>query len=1177
MKRLLRFYIFLMTGFVAVTNLCAQTLEIKDVIPDDYPEIRAKFFLYDSDGEIVRDINPDDIIITDNNIQRATDFTFCSPLTKFSSILTIDISYSMTQTLDSFDIHGQQRIDLAREGAKLWVDSLPEGRAECAITTFNYTTNVDQYFTTDRDSLKAAIDTATQNPEFGTNYNGALLFDRQGNEGALELARTANYKPILVFLTDGEHDKGAYGEVKVDQIIALADELNATIYCITLGMPMPEELIYISENTGGFYYENLNDAESVNAAYLEILQDAADMGTPIPCELTWLTDCGGGELNIKVPAYNNASASTDYDIPESIQPFIEIEDRYNYFVNSLPGADRTAKIKITARNNYLEINNADISDNNFSVTDWNGTAPPFTLEKDSSRLISLTYSPYSDSLYHPVNITLEGSSCDSAEFYLSGGWAYPLDINAGMTDTLVTKTVEDVQAFCNYTGKDVKITRFFISGENAAEFVLQSPPSNLIVPHDTCITLSLEFTPLDIGRRKAKFGVIIEGDTLYSDIQGIGAGKPDIGSADSYAIRMADCSTEYIDTVITIQNIGADDLYITDIKLSDDNSVYSLLSLPSLPDTLEMEESADIAVRFMPLSAGAYPASIIITSNAISSEETALPLSGKKDSINFMPVNDTIGLGVVCPDEELSSQISIMNTGDVLTGVNISSELININTKETNINPSETKDITFNVASGGAGIYSEEITISDDICGIEKKVIVQWESEYPSLSTGTLYLISKPGTKKDTVIKFVNTGKRELTIENAEIDEAVFTINGPALPVSIMPGDTLELDVSYYPLVEEVVSAELTIEGAPCGFKNTFEISGNSSLSVAEIAIEEHTGLIGDIVTIPVLFRESHKFARTRTDSIKFKVMLDGTLLEPVEPTLSLADISNSGDNIILSMPYCWVDSAGYDQTLTEMKFLVKNSANTSTPLNVIEVSSNGYEVYYIQADGLFSISPAHAKIYIDTTHTAESGDAVEIPIYMSDMENVADFHGTISTTLKMNATLLYPIDGLSLGTVEDTVRTINLSGLQIPSDGDSVLTVLKFQAMIGTEASTAIEITNTASEFGVINFEEVPGRFTLSGVDGLFNPFISAGFLHPYPNPTIGWTTIYFEVVDHGVSKITLRDPIGKEVLKIIEQNFDPGQYETSFNASNFAAGMYFLVLDTPSQRLIRRLNIVR
>lgn len=61
------------------------------------------------------------------------------------------------------------------------------------------------------------------------------------------------------------------------------------------------------------------------------------------------------------------------------------------------------------------------------------------------------------------------------------------------------------------------------------------------------------------------------------------------------------------------------------------------------------------------------------------------------------------------------------------------------------------------------------------------------------------------------------------------------------------------------------------------------------------------------------------------------------------------------------------------------------------------------------------------------------------------------------------------------------------------------------------------------------------------------------------FPNPFNPTTKIGFDISKNSYTKIVVYDIIGREMKTLINENLLAGKYEVSWNASNYASGIYF------------------
>ncbi|MBC8144670.1 MAG: T9SS type A sorting domain-containing protein [bacterium] len=70
---------------------------------------------------------------------------------------------------------------------------------------------------------------------------------------------------------------------------------------------------------------------------------------------------------------------------------------------------------------------------------------------------------------------------------------------------------------------------------------------------------------------------------------------------------------------------------------------------------------------------------------------------------------------------------------------------------------------------------------------------------------------------------------------------------------------------------------------------------------------------------------------------------------------------------------------------------------------------------------------------------------------------------------------------------------------------------------------------------------------------------------------------TLVFEIIEPGMTTLALYDVLGKRVFDIVSKDLPAGQYPIELDAGAIAGGTYFLVLDTPSGRIVKPMQVAR
>ncbi|MFC2131591.1 hypothetical protein ACFLSQ_09175, partial [Bacteroidota bacterium] len=316
-----------------------------------YPIMTTGFKLFDGTNEIRNEsanilIFKEDIIITEYEngqiVEREIlDDPECPRVsqTTFSAILTIDISTSMDDEMNG----GAKKIDVVKDVLREWALNFDPKRTETTITLFcgdaigkgGLQNESFLEFTTDRDVLMEAIDNL---PPLcaGTNWNAAFLNGKNKpglkHLSALHFCKPdiARYKPVIIFLTDGNHLPKWGGDInggkfQLYEVQQLATQRNATIYVIKIGndslsVDNQDALDSLAEigkpvnDTTTNIWLGVNDSIGLSGIFKEILLEAGQIGDPPPCYVEWKTGCEGGSATFTFPNHDGLSFVSDYTV-----------------------------------------------------------------------------------------------------------------------------------------------------------------------------------------------------------------------------------------------------------------------------------------------------------------------------------------------------------------------------------------------------------------------------------------------------------------------------------------------------------------------------------------------------------------------------------------------------------------------------------------------------------------------------------------------------------------------------------------------------------------------------------------------------------------------------------------------------------------------------------------------
>ena len=79
------------------------------------------------------------------------------------------------------------------------------------------------------------------------------------------------------------------------------------------------------------------------------------------------------------------------------------------------------------------------------------------------------------------------------------------------------------------------------------------------------------------------------------------------------------------------------------------------------------------------------------------------------------------------------------------------------------------------------------------------------------------------------------------------------------------------------------------------------------------------------------------------------------------------------------------------------------------------------------------------------------------------------------------------------------------------------------------------------------------------------------------YPNPFNPTTNIKFTIPKSGHVSLKVFDIMGREMVSLINENLETGEYEVSLNGSNLNSGVYFYQLKAGNFVSTRRMMLIK
>ncbi len=393
-------------SFLFCGSAFSQSLIQKGTINTSaFPTVSMEFYALDTSRTVIRNLTSGQFAIKEDGITRSVNSvsncgSSSGTRSDLSVVFAIDVSSSMNIG---------NRMQSAKNAARAGIGVTNSSRDEVAITSFDGYSYLNQDFTNDRNLLYSAIDSLS--PQGGTNYDAGFI---QQPGGALRVAQGGTKKRVVIFLTDGQ------GQGNEAQIIQMAQQNSITVYCIAMEMAVPSILQNIASQTGGLAFGNINNQQQIVQLYQMILLQEAGIGT---CTVSWTSAaaCASSKsLNIQIPSFS-ISLDTAYNQPSSFRPTLGTNPIVRAFGGVAPPATSTQTVTITASGSTLTVSGVSISNTRFSVSNWGGSAPPFSLNVGQSRTVTIQFTP-TDSSEQYADVIFQNSGCITSLVSVYGGF-----------------------------------------------------------------------------------------------------------------------------------------------------------------------------------------------------------------------------------------------------------------------------------------------------------------------------------------------------------------------------------------------------------------------------------------------------------------------------------------------------------------------------------------------------------------------------------------------------------------------------------------------------------------------------------------------------------------------------------------------------------------------------------
>ncbi len=721
----------------------------------------------------------------------------------------------------------------------------------------------------------------------------------------------------------------------------------------------------------------------------------------------------------------------------------------------------------------------------------------------------------------------------------------------------------------NVSSQLIKIDSVVMFGLFSDNFILLSDIS-FTIEQSSSKQIEFQFAPLQYGKQSifAKLYYDSHASPIRVNLFGE-AIAPEIVKQDTIEIRQILCNGNPIQVPIYLKNIGNGNLIIKDIEFSKykeiidfDNSIINKQIIPF--------DSLYLNISIEPTIIGDYEFTISLLTNIDRNlnvnQEIFVKLTLDSNSIEIEP-----SILSFDPENEFEEEIkTIFIKNNSLLSLFIDMPIIAHHFEIIGIdaNPIAPLSIAEMQVKFNGGVYDSlylaNFTIKDH-CNVKQNI-------YLSAAVGGGIAITSSVTNLLFSRETCDFSEKKQTLELSNIGNKPLIIYN----IKIVGDDNFEAEMEdTNPIILPNTSKNIIItqkQGKNDGKDASLIISTNSQNDIGGervIQIDSKTNIYNIIFALDTI-----NFGELRENISKTeRVMLYNTGDLPI----SFAQLPKGENFEFISIVPKTISVGG--SAFANIKF---NGGRTDQLYNETLVLTDSCGTEYA-VNLIASVSG-----YPDITITIDSvkampGEIIAIPIRIAKIDtSIIGSIREIQTSISFNPNLLFPISPTPLGQIEAGLRTISLS-FAPNADYMQPVEYLLMKAMLGDTNNTQLKFGNSQAIADIpIVVEEIDGFFELTGIcsTGSLRLISSTGvleLLQNYPNPAKGETIIKFGIIEEGLHRLSIYDYLGKHIITLFEAEMTAGQYQYSLDTKILPLGTYIYLLETPSQKLTRKMQVLR
>lgn len=494
------------------------------------------------------------------------------------------------------------------------------------------------------------------------------------------------------------------------------------------------------------------------------------------------------------------------------------------------GSSQTANVTLSnAGGTDLTVNQATLSGAGFSTSNL---SLPLTLHAGGTASLSVTFAPTGSGSF-TGKVTFANSASSDVVLPLSGTGVAPGQLAANPSSLAfgsvqVGNSSSQSETLTNTGGTSVTISQANVSGAGFSVSGLSVP---VTLAANQSVTFNVNFAPTAVGAASGTLAIVSDapGSPLNLGLSGTGLAAGSL-TANPSSASFGNVTVGNNKTVsVAVTNTGGATVTVSGAAAS--GSGFSFTG-PALPLTLTAGQATAFNAIFTPTAAGAASGTLTINSNA-SNATLSVPLSGAGITPGQLSPNpSSFSFGDVQTGSSKSLSGTLTNSGGTTLTISAATasgsgfSLSGLSVPVT-LNAGQSTSFTALFAPSASGAASGSISITSNGANPNLSIPLSGTGVTPgtlspnpaSLSFGSIQV----GTSSSKSETLTNTGGSAVTISQANVTGAVFSVSGLTLPATLSSNQSVTFTVTFAP----------TSAGSASGTVSIVSDASNSPLSIA--------------------------------------------------------------------------------------------------------------------------------------------------------------------------------------------------------------------------------------------------------------------------------------------------------------------------------------------------------